>query len=35
MIKNVCETMKDDKQKDRVAFYYLLAQMNGKVDELA
>lgn len=35
MIKSVCETMKDDSQKDRVAFYYLLAQMNGKVDELA
>lgn len=34
MIKSVCETMKDDSQKDRVAFYYLLAQMNGKVDEL-
>ncbi len=34
MIKSVCERMKDDTQKDRVAFYYLLAQMNDKVDEL-
>ncbi len=35
MIKDVCETMKGDHQKSRVAFYYLLAQKCGKVDELA
>ena len=35
MIKDVCETMKDDHQKNRVAFYYLLAHKTGKVGELA
>lgn len=35
MIKDICETMKDDKRKNRVAFYYLLAQKCNKVGELA
>ena len=35
MIQDVCETMKDDHQKNRVAFYYLLALKCGKVSELA
>ncbi len=34
-IKEVCETMKADKQKARVTFYYLLAQKYGKVSSLA
>ena len=34
-IKEVCETMKADKQKARVTFYYLLAQKYGKVSNLA
>ena len=34
-IKAVCETMKGDKQKHRVTFYYLLAEKFGKVDALA
>ena len=34
-IKAVCETMKADKQKQRVTFYYLLAEHFGKVSALA
>jgi 3-dehydroquinate synthetase len=33
-IKDICETMKGDKQKHRVTFYYLLAEKLGKVDML-
>jgi 3-dehydroquinate synthetase len=33
-IKAVCETMKADKQKSRVTFYYLLAEKLGKLDTL-
>ena len=35
MIKDVCVTMNANQQKNRVAFYYLLAQKCAKVDELA
>lgn len=35
MIKDVCETMKADHRKNRVAFYYLLAEKCNKVSELA
>lgn len=35
LIKEVCETMKADKRKNRVAFYYLLAQKTKKLDTLA
>ena len=35
MIQDVCETMKADQRKQRVTFYYLLAQKSGKVGELA
>lgn len=35
MIKEVCETMTDDRQKNRVAFYYMLAQKTDKVGELS
>ena len=34
-IKEICETMKGDRQKQRVTFYYLLAQHYGKLDALA
>jgi hypothetical protein len=34
-IKAVCETMKADKNKSRVAFYYLLAEKYGKLGDLA
>jgi len=34
MIKDVCETMKADHQKNRVAFYYLLAAKCDKLAEL-
>ena len=34
-IKAVCETMKADKNKQRVTFYYLLAAKYGKVASLA
>ena len=34
-IKAVCETMKADRNKQRVTFYYLLAQKYGKVSALA
>ena len=33
-IKEVCETMKADQRKNRVTFYYLLAEKFGKVDML-
>ncbi|MGD9786169.1 MAG: DUF2853 family protein [Hyphomicrobiaceae bacterium] len=33
-IKEVCEKMKGDKQKNRVTFYYLLAEKFGKLDKL-
>lgn len=33
-IKGVCDTMKGDKNKSRIAFYYLLAEKFGKVDAL-
>jgi hypothetical protein len=35
IIKDVCETMKADQRKNRVAFYYLLAEKCNKVGELA
>ena len=35
MIKDVCETMKADRQKNRVAFYYLLAEKAHKISSLA
>lgn len=35
MIKDVCESMKADRQKNRVAFYYLLAEKANKVSALA
>jgi len=34
-VLDVCETMKGDKRKNRVAFYYLLAQKYGKLKDLA
>lgn len=34
-IKAVCDTMKGDKNKQRVTFYYLLAEKYGKVSALA
>lgn len=34
MIQDVCETMKGDQQKSRVAFYYLLAMNSGTLDAL-
>lgn len=30
-IKEICEKMKDDKRKQRVTFYYLLAEKYGKL----
>ncbi len=33
-IKEVCETMKGDKSKNRVTFYYLLAAKYNKLDSL-
>lgn len=33
-IKEVCEKMKADKQKQRVTFYYLLAEKYGKIAAL-
>jgi hypothetical protein len=35
VIKEVCEAMKADQRKDRVTFYYLLAEKYGKVSALA
>lgn len=34
-IKDVCEKMKADKNKQRVTFYYLLAEKHGKLATLA
>ena len=34
MIKKVCETMKPERDKSRVTFYYLVAQHAGKLDGL-
>jgi Protein of unknown function (DUF2853) len=34
-INEICTTMKGDKNKSRVAFYYLLAAKFGKLDALA
>jgi len=34
-IKEVCEQMKGDKNKQRVTFYYLLAEKHGKLAALA
>ena len=34
-IKDICEKMKGDKQKQRVTFYYLLAEKFAKIDALA
>jgi hypothetical protein len=34
MVADVCTTMKADKQKSRVAFYYLLASKAGKLAAL-
>ncbi|MCB1542055.1 MAG: DUF2853 family protein [Rhodoblastus sp.] len=34
-IKSVCETMKADHDKSRVAFYYLVAEKLGKLSVLA
>jgi len=33
-IKEICDRMKGDKNKSRVAFYYLLAEKYGKVASL-
>ena len=33
-LKKVCETMKADKSKARVTFYYLLAKETGTLDKL-
>lgn len=33
-LKEVCEKMKADKQKQRVTFYYMLAEKFGKLDKL-
>ena len=34
VIAKVCETMKGDRQKQRVTFYYLVAQEMGKLGDL-
>lgn len=34
MVDDVCETMKDDRNKQRVTFYYLVAKNAGKLGEL-
>ncbi len=34
VIKAVCETMKGDRQKQRVTFYYLVAKEMGKLGDL-
>ncbi len=34
IIKKVCETMKGDRQKNRVTFYYLVAQHLGQLGDL-
>lgn len=33
-IKEICEKVKADRQKDRVTFYYLLAEKHGKLADL-
>lgn len=33
-VAKVCETMKGDRQKNRVTFYYLVAKEMGKLDTL-
>lgn len=35
VIKEVCDAMKGDQRKQRVTFYYLLAEKYGKVSALA
>lgn len=34
-VEAVCETMKDDRQKSRVTFYYLVAEKSGTLSKLA
>ncbi len=34
-IAKACETMKGDRQKSRVAFYYLVAEASGTLDKLS
>ncbi len=34
VVKKVCDTMKDDRQKSRVTFYYLVAKEMGKLGDL-
>ena len=34
-IAKTCETMKGDRQKSRVTFYYLVAEASGNLDKLA
>ena len=34
VVKNVCDTMKGDRQKSRVTFYYLVAKEMGKLGDL-
>ncbi|HPE79622.1 MAG: DUF2853 family protein [Chromatiaceae bacterium] len=34
VVRKVCEKMKDDRQKQRVTFYYLVAQEMGKLGDL-
>ena len=34
IVKKVCETMKSDRQKSRVTFYYLVAKEMGKLGDL-
>jgi len=33
-VKKVCEQMKGDRNKNRVTFYYLVAQTSGTMDKL-
>ncbi len=33
-VKKTCETMKGDRNKNRVTFYYLVAQASGTMDKL-
>ncbi len=33
-VKKVCEEMKGDRNKNRVTFYYLVAQASGTMDKL-
>ena len=34
VVKKVCDTMKGDRQKSRVTFYYLVAKEMGKLGDL-